>query len=75
MELGSVPFDIPQDIKMEIQAIPYALASSSKDRLMWRDFPRGEFNMKSAYSMVAGVDQIPDFNGGRIWKLYSLPKI
>ena len=24
-----VPFDIPQDIKMEIQAIPYVLAASS----------------------------------------------
>lgn len=46
MELGSVPFDIPQDIKMEIQAIPYALAFSSKDRLMWRDSPRGELTWK-----------------------------
>ena len=51
-----VPFDIPQDIKMEIQAIPYVLAASSKDRLMWRDSLRGDFNLRSAYSMAVEVD-------------------
>ena len=44
---------------MEIQAIPYALASSSNDRLMWRDSLRSDFNMRSAYSMAAGVDWLP----------------
>ena len=29
-----VPFVMPQDIKMEIQAIPYVLVASSKDILM-----------------------------------------
>ena len=47
---------MPQDVKMEIQAIPYALAASSKDILMWKDSLRGDFNMRSAYSMAAGVD-------------------
>ena len=41
---------------MEIQAIPYVLAASSKDRLMWRDSPRGDFNLRSAYSITVGVD-------------------
>ena len=70
-----VPFDIPHDIKMEFQAIPYAFAASSKDRLMWRDSPRGDFTMRSAYNMAVGVDRLPDFNGGWIWKLHVLPKI
>ena len=56
---GIVPFHIPHDIKMEIQAIPYALVASSKDKLMWRDSLRGDFNMRSAYSMAAGVDWLP----------------
>ena len=44
---------------MEIQAIPYALAASSKDRLMWRHSLRGDFNIRSAYSMAVGVDWLP----------------
>ena len=42
---------------------------------MWKDSLRGDFNMRSAYSMAAGVDQLPEFNGGSIWKLHILPKI
>ena len=71
----SIPFVIPQDIKMEIQATPYALAASSKDRLMWKDSQSGNFDMKSAYNMAVGVDRLPNFNGGWIWKLNVLPKI
>ena len=51
-----VPFVIPQDIKMEIQAIPYTLAARSEDSLMWKGLLRGDFNMRSAYNMAAGVD-------------------
>ena len=69
------PFDIPHDLKMEFQAIPYAFAASSKARLMWRDSPRGDFSMRSAYNMAVGADWLPDFNGGWIWKLHVLPKI
>jgi len=72
---GLVPFVVPQDLKLEIQAIPYALVTSSVDRLMWRDSPRGDFSMKSAYRLAAGLDQISDYKGLWIWKLQSLPKI
>lgn len=70
-----VPFALPQDLKLEIQAIPYALAANSMDRIMWRDSPRGDFNMKSAYRLVAGLDPNPIYSGNWIWKLQSLPKI
>lgn len=51
-----IPFDVPQELKLEIQAIPYALAARSMDRIMWRDSPRGDFNMKSAYRLAARLD-------------------
>lgn len=42
---------------------------------MWKDSPRGDFTMRSAYSMAVGVDRSLEFNGGWIWKLHILPKI
>lgn len=42
---------------------------------MWKDSPRGDFTMRSAYSMAVGVDWSLEFNGGWIWKLHILPKI
>lgn len=70
-----IPFDVPQELKLEIQAIPYALAARSMDRIAWKDSLRGGFNMKSAYQLAAGLDQSPDNSGNWIWKLQSLPKI
>ena len=60
---------------MEIQAIPYVLVASSVDRLIWRDSPRGDFSMKSAYRLVVGLDQNSNYKGHWIWKLQSLLKI
>ena len=42
---------------------------------MWKESPRGEFNLKSAYRMASGLNPNSDFSGQWIWKLHTLPKI
>ena len=42
---------------------------------MWKESPRGEFNLKSSYRMASGLNPNSDFNGQWIWKLRTLPKI
>ena len=51
-----IPFDFPSSLKLEIQAIPFALASSSRDKILWKESPRGEFNLKSVYKMASGLN-------------------
>ena len=70
-----IPFDFPSSIKLEIQAIPFALASSSRDKIMWTESPSGEFNLKSAYRMASGLIHNSAFSGQWICKLDTLPKI
>lgn len=70
-----IPFELPTSIKLEIQAIPYALASTSRDKLMWADSPRGDFSLSSAYRVANGLSQNLAFGGNWIWKLQTLPKI
>ncbi|XP_023898408.1 uncharacterized protein LOC112010297 [Quercus suber] len=44
-----IPFELPQCIKKEIQATPFALTGTSQDRLIWMGSRDGEFDLKSAY--------------------------
>ena len=69
-----IPFDFPPEIKFLFQAIPIPLIGRGSDRLAWVNNPRGDFNLKSAYSLAMG----PDTNmasANWIWKSMMLPRI
>lgn len=55
-------FDLPQNVKLIIQATPLALATVGKDRLAWLESPQGNFDLKSAYKMAMGDDSTLSFS-------------
>ena len=70
-----IPFELPMDVKLMIQATPIAMTGRGEDRLVWMENPRGVFDLKSAYSIVGNFDPSPSFAAGWIWKVKTLPKI
>ena len=63
------------DIKLMIQATPISMTGRGKERLVWKENPRGVFDLKSAYSITENFDPCPPFAAGWIWKTKTLPKI
>jgi len=70
-----IPFDFPLEIKLMFQAIPIPLIGRGSDRLAWVNNPRGDFNLKSAYSLAMGPDPNMAFSANWIWKSMMLPRI
>ncbi|KAL0017636.1 hypothetical protein SO802_004705 [Lithocarpus litseifolius] len=72
----TLSFDLPQDVKDKIRAIPQIQFGSREDSIIWKLSKDGDFSMKSAYAL-ANNSYIPDtpFLGMWIWKLDILPKI
>ena len=70
-----IPFELPQEIKMMIQATPTALTSRGSDRLSWEDSPKGTFDLKSAYKIAIGIKDTSPFSAKWIWKADTLPRI
>ena len=68
-------FELPQEVKDRIKAIPLSQVGSSEDLVLWKRSKDGEFSVKSAY--LANISQDPafTFHGAWIWKLDVLPKI
>ena len=68
-------FELPQEVKDRIKAIPLSQVGSSEDLVLWKHSKDGEFSAKSAY--LANISQDPafTFHGAWIWKLDVLPKI
>lgn len=52
---NKIPFDLPEDIKLMIQATPISMTGRGSDRLAWVDNPKGNFDLKSAYSIAVGA--------------------
>lgn len=70
-----IPFVFPDSTKLELQAVPIALASRGGDKLTWIDSDHGTFNMGSAYKLATKVDHNVQFEGNWIWKAKILPRI
>ena len=68
-------FDLPQNVKLMIQATLLALAAIGEDRLAWSKSPQGNFDLKSTYKMAMGYDLRLSFSVNWIWKLDILPRI
>ena len=49
---STIPFDLPQDIKENIQAIPFPIAARSVDKLAWKGSSKGGFSSKGAYNLA-----------------------
>lgn len=53
-----IPFDLPTDTKMMIQATPLSLTGRGSDKLTWARNPIRNFDLKSAYSIA--MDAVSD---------------
>lgn len=72
---SNISFDLPQDIKKDIQATPYVVAARTEDRVAWAYSHNGDFDLKSAYELVVGLDNLHPFKGQWIWKAKIPPHI
>jgi len=72
---NKIPFDLPEDIKLMIQATHFSMTGRGSDRLAWVDNPKGNFDLKSAYSIAVGAAPSQTFTANWIWKSKTLPRI
>ncbi|KAL4625853.1 hypothetical protein ACB092_05G055100 [Castanea dentata] len=70
-----IPFDLPTELKAEIQAIPTPIVARGGDKLAWSHSPRGSFSLSSTYSLAIEVPNEESFSGRWIWKLNAFPTI
>nr|XP_023914616.1 uncharacterized protein LOC112026163 [Quercus suber] len=73
--IAAIPFEIPSEIKADIQVVPLPVAAKSFDKLAWKFSAKGSFDMKSAYLLTINHMEDVFFSGSWIWKLQTLPKI
>lgn len=72
---SAIPFELPQDIKENIQATPFPIAARSVDKLAWKGSSKGGFSSKGAYSLATKSFESAFFPSSWIWKVCTLPKI
>ena len=70
-----IPFNLPSEIRDEIQAISISLLARNKDKLAWKLSPKGSFDMGSAYLIATNLMEAESFDVSWIWKLNTLPRI
>lgn len=75
LDWASIPFDLPNSIKLELQAIPFAVASRGCDKLAWKDSKHGLFSLDSAYKIATNQVRPITFGGTWIWNVKILPRI
>ena len=68
-------FELPQEVKEQIKAMPLSQVGRSEDLVLWKHSKDGEFSAKSAYLANISHDPAPTFLGAWVWKLDVLPKI
>ena len=51
---SKIPFDLPEDISLMIQATLVSMTGRGSDKLAWVDNPKGNFELKSAYNLAGG---------------------
>ena len=65
-----------ESIMMILKAVPFPTSHFCTDKIVWATSPSGSFEPKSADEIATGTPNwFPDFEGKRIWKLDSLPKV
>ncbi|KAK4578315.1 hypothetical protein RGQ29_028437 [Quercus rubra] len=67
--------ELPKNIQREILATPIPLAARAEDKLAWKLSAKGDFDLKSAYSLTLSPSSEVPFKGKWIWKLNTLPRI
>lgn len=72
---ASIQMELPSNIKRVIQATPIPLAAISEDKLAWKLFPNGDFDLKTAYLLALEPEMEAPFRGKWIWKLKTLARI
>ena len=70
-----IPFELPDNLKSEIQAIPIPILTRGIDKIAWSPSPKGTFDLKSAYCLAINPLKTETFAGKWIWKLNTLPRI
>lgn len=70
-----IPFELPNDIKAEIQAIATPILTRGTDKIAWSPSPKGTFDLKSAYCFAIDPSKSDSFPSKWIWKLNTLPRI
>ena len=70
-----IPFELPENIKSEIQGTPMPIVIRGGDKLVWKLSQTGNFEMRSAYLLATNSMEDPPFSGSWIWKAHTLPKI
>ena len=74
-DLDQIPFVLPSNIKLMLQAIPIPLTGRGSDRLAWLNNPRGDLDLKSTCSLAIGSARDTPFPTKWIWKVNTLPRI
>lgn len=72
---SAIPFELPTEIKANIQAVTLPVAARSSDKLAWKYSTKGNFDTKSAYLLALDMMEAESFSGSWIWKLQTLPRI
>ena len=70
-----IPFELPHDIKMLIQATSTAFTRRGVDKLAWADSSKGIFELRSAYKIAMGIMDAFLFSAKWLGKADTLPRI
>ncbi|KAL0003965.1 hypothetical protein SO802_011526 [Lithocarpus litseifolius] len=68
-------FELPDEVKGLIRAIPTSTLGGGSDKLAWAGSPNGLFDVKSAYGITMESSNTSSFLASWIWKADLLPKI
>ncbi|KAF3960849.1 hypothetical protein CMV_014464 [Castanea mollissima] len=56
---SAIPFDLPQNIKESIQAVPFPIAARSVAKLAWKGSSKGGFSSKGVYNLATQIPTLP----------------
>lgn len=59
---------------MMIQVTPTSIISRGFDKLIRAGSPQGTFELRSAYKLAMGFEDITQFSTSWIWKMNTLPR-
>ena len=68
-------FDLPDEVKGLICAIPISTLGGGVDKLAWAGSSNGSFDVKSTYGIAMESSNIIAFSASWIWKVDLLPKV
>lgn len=59
---SKVSLNLPNHIKLDIQAIPFVVTLMSEDRIVWAANSHGSFDLKNAYKLAIAKENPPAFS-------------